>query len=153
MPAGDRFFVDTNVLLYSLDRAAPAKRDAAKRWLAMLWENGSGCISWQVLHEFYLNATRKPGASNQRARSIVEVFALWQPIDSSLGLIQRAWYWTDKAQVSYWDALIVSAAERGGCAWLLSEDLQDGRRLGGVTIVNPFKRGPEAFGRDFAGQT
>jgi predicted nucleic acid-binding protein len=145
MGASDRFFADTNVLLYAFDAAAPAKREAAHRWLTMLWETGQGRLSWQVLHEFYVNATRKLGASSKEARKAVEVFSLWQPVDSSRGLIERAWQWMDKAGVGYWDALIVAAAERGGCAWLLSEDFQEGRRFGPVTVVNPFLVGPEEF--------
>ena len=63
----------------------------------------------------------------------------------TLGLIQRAWRWTDQAQVSYWDGLIVAAAERAGCAWLLSEDFQSGRTFGDVTVVNPFLHEPKDF--------
>lgn len=145
MRAGDRFFVDTNVLLYSVDPADPAKQAAARRWLKVLWEQGAGCLSWQVLHEFYVNAVRKLRHPGSKARATVEVFALWQPVDTSLGLVQRAWHWMDEAQLSYWDGLIVAAAERGGCRWLISEDFQAGRKLDSVTVVNPFQAGPEEF--------
>jgi predicted nucleic acid-binding protein len=145
MSAGERFFVDTNILLYSADPADPAKQQAARRWLAVLWERTAGCLSWQVLNEFYVNAVRKLRTPSPRARSIVELFALWQPIDTSLGLIQRAWHWMDKAGLPYWDALIVAAAERGGCAFLLSEDFQAGRKFGSVMAVNPLRTRPEEF--------
>ncbi len=52
----------------------------------------------------------------------------------------------DTAQLSFWDALIVAAAERRGCQWLLSEDFQAGRKIGPVTVVNPFRALPEEFG-------
>jgi len=146
MRAVERFFVDTNVLLYSSDPADPGKQRAAREWLTVLWERGAGTLSWQVLNEFYVNAARKAGASNATARALVEVFALWQPIDTSLGMIQTAWYWMDKAQISYWDSLIVAAAERGGCTWLLTEDLQAGRKFGSVTVADPFRARPEEFG-------
>lgn len=145
MNAGERFFVDTNILLYSVDPADPAKQQAARRWLAVLWEQTAGCLSWQVLNEFYVNAVRKLRTPSPRARSIVELFALWQPIDTSLGLIQRAWHWMDRAELAYWDALIVAAAERGGCAWLLSEDFQAGRKFGSVMVVNPLRTRPQEF--------
>lgn len=150
MNAGERFFVDTNVLLYASDPADRGKQEAARRWLTALWEQGAGCLSWQVLHEFYVNVIRKLRSPSRKARTIVELFVLWQPIDTSFGLVQRAWHWMDDAQLSYWDALILAAAERGGCAWLLSEDFQAGRKLGPVTIVNPFRARPEEFGLSIA---
>lgn len=104
-----------------------------------------------MLHEFYVNAIRKLKTPASTARQLVEVYALWQPIDSSAGLVERAWHWMDKARLSYWDSLIVAAAERGGCAWLLTEDFQAGRRLGDVTIVNPFQSPPDSFGLTVSG--
>jgi len=146
MPAIERFFVDTNVLLYGADPRDPAKQRRAQLWLDALWEHGAGIVSWQVLHEFYVNATRKLKSSVLQARATVDVFAEWQPVDTSHVLIQRAWHWMDTAQIGYWDALIVAAAERRGCHWLLSEDFQAGRKLGSVTVVNPFRALPEEFG-------
>ena len=61
-------------------------------------------------------------------------------------MLHRAWYWMDKAGVPYWDSLIVAAAETMNCAYLLSEDFQDRREFGGITVVNPFRSAPEEFG-------
>lgn len=141
-----RFFLDTNVLVYWIDTAETAKHAAARRWVAAVWENGCGGISWQVLNEFYSNATRKfavPGAS---ARALVEAYSNWTPVAFDLPLLRRAWYWTDHASVAYWDALILAAAEATGCKYLLSEDFQAGRQFGELTVVNPFVAGPEGFG-------
>jgi predicted nucleic acid-binding protein len=69
MSAGERFFVDTNVLLYSLDPIDRGKQRSAQRWLAALWEEVSGSLSWQVLHEFYVNAIRKVGVPKTKARA------------------------------------------------------------------------------------
>jgi len=146
MTATDRFFVDTNVLLYSVDPSDAGKQEQAWEWLPLLWKQGRGSLSWQVLHEFYVNAIVKLRVARPEARKIVSAYSQWAPVDTSLGLIERAWHWMDQAQVSYWDGLIVSAAERAGCRWLLSEDFQAGRRFGAVTIVNPFRQGPEEFG-------
>jgi predicted nucleic acid-binding protein len=146
MAAVDRFFVDTNVLLYSSDPSNRLKQQAARLWLRALWEHAAGSISWQVLHEFYVNALRKRGIPAPKARATVEAFALWQPVDTSLSLVQRAWFWMDEAQLPYWDSLIVAAAERSGCAWLMSEDFQSGRKLGKVTVMNPFRARPHEFG-------
>ena len=146
MPAAERFFVDTNVLLYSVDSRQPEKQDQARAWLACLWELAAGRLSWQVLHEFYANAERKARLARPAARKLVEAFAQWQPVETTLGLLQQGWQWMDRAQLSYWDSLIVAAAERAGCAWLLSEDFQAGQTFGSVTIVNPFLREPAEFG-------
>jgi predicted nucleic acid-binding protein len=146
MPAADRFFVDTNVLLYASDPLDSLKRRRAQLWLNALWASGTGVLSWQVLHEFYVNATRKLRSSTTQARSTLDVFVQWQPVDTSHVLIQRAWHWIDHAQLSYWDALIMAAAERRGCRWLLSEDFQTGRKLGSVTVLNPFQATPDQFG-------
>jgi predicted nucleic acid-binding protein len=70
--AADRFFVDTNVLLYSLDRAEAVKRPIAASWVAALWESGCGATSWQVLNEFYSNAVRKVGLPVSSARNQVK---------------------------------------------------------------------------------
>lgn len=146
MPGIDRFFVDTNLLLYALDPLDPGKQRRAQSWLDALWNSGAGGVSWQVLHEFYVNATRKLRSTAAQARSTVKVFMEWQPVDTSPVLIQRAWHWTDTAQLSYWDALIVAAAEKRDCRWLLSEDFQVGQEFGAVTVVNPFRAIPEDFG-------
>jgi len=146
MSGAERFFVDTNVLLYSVDRSLPGRREQARRWLACLWENACGRLSWQVLHEFYVNAERKMGLDRSSARRTVETLAQWQPVETGLGLIQRGWHWIDRAQLSFWDSLIVAAAERAGCVWLLSEDFQDGREFEAVTVVNPFAHQPAEFG-------
>ncbi|MBM3813027.1 MAG: PIN domain-containing protein [Acidimicrobiia bacterium] len=144
MNGADLYFVDTNVLLYSCDSSEKVKRGAAREWLEFLWENGTGRLSWQVLHEFYVNAVRKLKTPSLAAQATVEAFAEWQPVETSLGLIQSAWHFTERAQLSYWDALILAAAQRAGCRYLLSEDFQEGRQAGGVKVVNPFRKPPGA---------
>jgi predicted nucleic acid-binding protein len=139
---GDRYFVDTNVLLYPYDPSSPVKRAQAKAWLAWLWQNACGALSWQVLQEFYWNASRKFGVEPEKARQRVELMAQWNSPDLSIGMFERAWYWSDQAQVTFWDAMIVSAAERMRCRFLLSEDFQTGRQFGSITIVNPFETSP-----------
>ena len=143
MAAPTSCFVDTNVLLYSVDPSDARKQDLAWRWLEVLWSQQAGRLSWQVLHEFYVNAVRKAPLAVRDARKVVENYVQWQPVETTRGLIERGWHWMDQAQVSYWDSLIVAAAERAGCGWLLSEDFQTGRQFGSVEVVNPFLQGPE----------
>jgi len=104
-----------------------------------------GRMSWQVLNEFYVNATRKLQAPASIARALVSSYARWPITDFSLYLIERAWNWVDHAGIPYWDALILAAAERSGCRWLLSEDFSHGRKYGSVRVVNPFSADPEEF--------
>jgi predicted nucleic acid-binding protein len=141
MNAG-RYFVDSNVLLYRYDELNPVKRERAKLWLAWLWENKCGAVSWQVLQEFYWNALRKFRVPPEVARQRVTLMSEWHPPHVTMMLIERAWHWTDQAQVTFWDGLIVAAAERTRCGFLLSEDFQAGRQLGSVTIMNPFETSP-----------
>ena len=146
MSGGDGFFVDSNVLLYSVDPVDSEKRTSATEWLHALWAAGAGRLSWQVLHEFYWNAVRKMRLDPARARQIVEDIGHWKPVDTSMGLLEQAWLWSDRAQLPYWDALILAAAERSGARYLLSEDFQSGRRYGEVQVVNPFAQGPREWG-------
>ena len=146
MTEGNLFFTDTNVLLYQHDQRNATKQRAARDWISLLWEHDAGRLSWQVLNEFYQNATRKVGAPAHVVRRAVETYSLWNPAGFGLGMLHRAWYWMDKAGVPYWDSLIVAAAETKNCSYLLSEDFQEGRKFGDVTVVNPFRSLPEEFG-------
>ena len=139
---GIRYFVDSNVLLCPYDELSPVRRDHSKLRLAWLWENRRGAVIWQVLQEFYWNALRKFRVPPEVGRHRVKLMSEWKPPDVTIGLIEGAWHWTDQAQVSFWDALIVSAAERTKCRYLLSEDFQTGRQFGSVTVVNPFETSP-----------
>jgi len=145
MPAGDGFFVDANVLLYYVDPVATDKQARCAAWLDALWIAGSGRLSWQVLHEFYWNAVKKMRLEPASARHMVEDLSYWRPVDTSLGLIQRAWQWIDASQLAYWDALILAAAERSGARYLLSEDFAAERSYQDVQVLNPFDHSPAEF--------
>jgi len=139
---GDRYFVDSNVFLYIFDQTDHAKRDRAEAWLARLWDDSLGALSWQVIQEFYWNALRKYRATPRQARAYVYLMSQWRPPAVTLTLIERAWQWNDQAQVTFWDGLIVAAAELTQSRFLLSEDFQAGRQFDSVTVVNPFETPP-----------
>ena len=143
--ADSLWFVDTNVLLYEVDDADPIKQAEARQWLEVLWRHRVARASWQVLNEFYANSTGKIGAPAVWIRRLVETYAEWGMADFNFTLLQRAWHWTDHAGVTWWDALILAAAERSGCRWLLSEDFQHGRKYGAVQVVDPFRTRPQTF--------
>src|ERR1700723_3560669 len=100
MPASS-IFVDTNVLLYSFDVGEPVKRVQARLWLDYLWRTGEGRMSWQVLHEFYANATRKLSVPAIEIREAVSLFSRWRPGGINFAVVERGWYWMDQAQLSY----------------------------------------------------
>jgi predicted nucleic acid-binding protein len=139
------FFVDTNVLVYAWDRSAPEKSERAHRWVRALWESRTGRLSTQVLNEFYSVATRRLPSplTREEARMISESFLAWHPIPIDMLLLDRAWSLHAATQLSWWDTLIVAAAQRCAARYLLTEDLQEGQEFGGVTVVNPFRAEPE----------
>lgn len=141
--SADRVFVDTNVFLYAFDSRDRNKCDAANAWLKGLWRSRTGRLSWQVLHEFHANATKRIGVPESEARNAVRLLTDWRPAESTTKIIDGAWRMMDDAHVSYWDALILAAAEQLECAWLLSEDFQHERRYGSITVLNPFQTNPE----------
>ena len=142
MSAGDKYFVDSNVLLYAHDARDKHKQFRAESWLDWIWQQAMPHVSWQVLQEFYANAVLKMRVPPHNARKVVSLWAEWNPPDVTLGLLERAWHWSDQAKISFWDSMIVAAAERSRCRWLLSEDFQAGRQFGDLTVVNPFKHEP-----------
>ena len=136
-------FIDTNVLVYAHDADAGARHAAAKALLAELWDNRNGSLSTQVLQEFYAVVTRKfkPPMPRAKARGIVAAYGEWCDVATEPQLIVAASRLEEEHTLSFWDSLIVQAAIHAGEDRLVSEDLQDGRRFGDVTIENPFSEG------------
>lgn len=137
-------FVDTNVLVYARDGSEPERQPVAMAWIDHLWAAGTGRISTQVLHEYYVTVTRKlsPGLDRPSARRDVSDLATWRPLTVDQRTIEIAWDLEDRYDLSWWDALIVAAANQLGCERLLSQDLHDGQLLGSVTVVDPFAHTP-----------
>jgi predicted nucleic acid-binding protein len=133
-------FVDTNVLAYAHDRSDSRRQAIAEAILQELWDTRTGIISTQVLQEFYVVVTRKfdPPISRSGAREIVDAYAAWHVVPVDPTLIITASRLEERHQLSFWDALIVEAARRGGASRLLTDDLRTGSRLGGVAVENPF---------------
>jgi predicted nucleic acid-binding protein len=131
-------FVDTNVLIYAIDRADPVKQQAAYSWRTQLWLSGEGRTSFQVLQEFYAKVIQKKISARDHARAEVLDLMAWRPVAVNSEVMARAWKLQDRFQLSFWDALIVAAAKIASCRYLLSEDFQHHQDLDGVVIVNPF---------------
>ena len=138
-------FVDTNVLIYALDRAHPNKQAAANAWRRELWKSRSGRISYQVLQEFYANVQKKWPSESEMAKAEVRDLLAWRPVAVNAELLERGWRIQDRYALSFWDAMIVAAAKASSCRYLLTEDLPSGQNLDGVTVVNPFNSSPDLF--------
>ena len=134
-------FVDTNLFVYSLDTSEPEKQERAREWLERLWDSGDGRVSVQVLQELYSTLTRRLDHSldPEEARKMVKGLFAWNPIPVNHRTIEGAWSLQDRYSLSWWDALIVSAARIAGCERLLTEDLSDRQDLDGVVVMNPFR--------------
>ena len=132
-------FFDTNILVYEFERKEPKKKAIAKRLLAEWRPSGRMVISVQVLQELYVVLTRKMGIAEEDAASIVQQYAkLPTVIGADPALVLRGIEISQRYKISYWDALIVSAALRGGCRIIFTEDLSHGMKIEGIEIVNPF---------------
>ena len=133
-------FVDANVLVYLRDATNAVKQSRAADWMDRLWREHSGRTSMQVLSEFYVTATRKlrPVISNEIAWSFVESLLAWQPQPIDGALLQRAREIEQRYRLSWWDSMVVAAAQLQDCAVLLTEDMHDGAAFGSVTVRSPF---------------
>lgn len=133
-----RSFLDTNVLIYSVDRADPAKQHTALELIARHAKDRTGVISTQVLQEFYSAATRKLGIEPLQARQHLRDFRVFDIVQVIPAIIEEGIDCSILHQLSFWDGLILAAAATAKSTELLSEDLSHGQRLQGVTIRNPF---------------
>ncbi len=136
-------FVDTNILIYAEDRDSPGKHQVARALIIDLWDKREGVLSVQVLQEFYVTATKKlkRPLTGAKAKQIIEEYLTWTVVENTGHMLLDAIDLQRKAQLSFWDSLIVQAAVQANCDRLYSEDMSSGQRFGSVTIVNPFQRG------------
>jgi predicted nucleic acid-binding protein len=136
-------FVDTNVLVYARDASEPGKQSAAAEWVRQLWVEQRGRTSFQVLNEFYVTVTRKlsPGLQREDAWQDVSALLAWEPQETNRDVFTRAADIERRHKISWWDSLIVAAAQVQACSVLLSEDFQDGMAFDDTIVVNPFTTG------------
>ena len=133
-------FVDTNILIYAHDTSAGQKHSRAKELLRDLWQSGEGCLSIQVLQEFYVNVTQKVAKplSAEAAAQIIADLSAWEVHCPSMEDVLDAIRLQNRYQLSFWDAMIVASALQMGCQLLWSEDLNPGQVYGRVEVQSPF---------------
>jgi predicted nucleic acid-binding protein len=133
-------FVDTNIFVYARDARESSKRELAMQWIGRLWQEQSGRTSAQVLSEYYVTLTRKlkPGIAQDDAWDDVQALMAWDPQQIDRELLSLAREVERRYQFSWWDSMIVAAAQLQSCTVLLSEDLQEGMLFDRMVVRNPF---------------
>jgi predicted nucleic acid-binding protein len=137
-----RFFLDTNIFVYSFDRSAPKKAEQAAKLIRNALETRGGIVSYQVVQEFFNVALRrfaKPMSSLDAEQYLSTTFRPLLSVHSSPALYGQALRMGARFRLPWYDSLIVAAAIEGQCDVLYSEDFQDEQKIGDVTISNPFK--------------
>jgi predicted nucleic acid-binding protein len=136
-----KVFLDTNVIVYAYDQSEPVKQRAAQAILTEALRTGSATVSSQVLSEFFVTATRKirPPLTPVDALGVVRAVGSLQVVTSDLALVESAIDIHQRHTISYWDAMIIAAAVRGGCTEVYSEDLNHAQDYDGVVVQNPFR--------------
>ena len=135
----DKFFFDTNVLVYMQDASEPEKQQKARFLFSKHCDNGSAVISTQCLQEFYNVLACKMKQDKSTVKQLVHSLSENIPtVQISPSIIENAIDISIKTQFSFWDSLMLSAASSVKCSVLYSEDLNDSQVVDGVTIKNPF---------------
>jgi predicted nucleic acid-binding protein len=133
-----KVFFDTNVLIYAADKNNPQKQSTARHVLRESAALGNGVLSTQVLQEFYVIATSKLGLNSQVVKALICGFQNMEVVQITPALIHIAIDTSLFNKVSFWDALIVAAAESAACEILMTEDLNSGQTIRGVFVRDPF---------------
>ena len=137
----DLAFVDSNILIYAHDRTDAGKQAKAQEVVRRCWEDRSGCVSMQVLQEFYVNLTRKvkTPVPPSVARDLVAGYSSWRVVLLVPEDLLDASRLEERFRLHFWDALILAAARKAKATLLFSEDLQHGQEIGGVMVRNPLR--------------
>lgn len=136
-----RFFLDTNIFVYAFDAQAPAKAKRASALIRRAADTGEGIISYQVVQEFFNVAFRRfahPMSTAEAEQYLVTVLRPLLAIHSSPALYFEALRIHERHRISWYDSLIIAAAREGLCEAIYSEDFQEGRKIEGLRIENPF---------------
>jgi len=142
-----KFFLDTNVVVYTFDDKDAAKRDRARALVAAALAESRCVISYQVAQEFLNAALRKfvkPLTNADAERYLRVVLEPLCTVFSSMELFHQAIDISGRWKYPFYDALVIASALQAGCSILYSEDLQHGQKIGDVRILNPFVESPRS---------
>ena len=135
----EKYFVDTNILIYAHDRAAGVKHDRARQVIERLWTTGEGVLSTQVLQELCINLRRKISrpVPVEEVRQLIQDYLSWEVVVNTPESVVEALETEVRYKISFWDALVLVSAKNSGATVLYSEDLATGQRYGTIQVVNP----------------
>jgi predicted nucleic acid-binding protein len=134
----DKYFLDTNFLVYLQNHLEPEKQIHCRTLLGKLASQNRFVISTQVIQEFYVVMTRKLSANPVKVKAVALKFLAFEISTVEVETVLRAMDLSILNQISLWDALIFSTAQQAGCTAVLTEDLNPGQVIGGVRVINPF---------------
>jgi predicted nucleic acid-binding protein len=134
-----KVFIDTNVLVYSIDHRVPAKMRRARELLDSLDVSRLPVISTQVVQEFYVAATSKLKIAPLAAKKLVHSLRTIETVTNTVDIAEQAIDISVLSQISFWDSLIIAAAEKARCDMVLSEDLNSGQMYRGIKVIDPFR--------------
>jgi predicted nucleic acid-binding protein len=135
-----RQFVDTNILVYAHDASAGQKQSRAAHLIRDLWQSGEGCLSVQVLQEFYVTVTQKVAKplAPEAAAQVIADLSVWHVHRPGVQDVLDAIRVQERYHTSFWDAMIIASALRLGCKEIWSEDLNPGQVYGELRVIDPF---------------
>lgn len=133
-----KIFIDTNILVYTLDTNDQTKQKWSRNMLHKLINEHQAVLSTQVLSEFFVVATKKLEADPIIIKNIIHNFHNMEIVNTDSGLVDEAIDISVIYKLSYWDSLIIAAAERAQCQFIISEDLNPGQNYRGIRLINPF---------------
>jgi predicted nucleic acid-binding protein len=135
----DKYFVDTNILIYAHDRSSGVKHERARQLVERLWISGQGVLSTQVLQELCINLRRKIARPLpvEDVRGLIHDYLSWEIVVNTPASVLQALEIEVRYKISFWDALVLQAAESSGAAVLYSEDLATGQKYGLTEVINP----------------
>lgn len=134
-----KFFVDTNILVYAHDRSTGVKHERARSLIQKLWNSGGGVLSTQVLQELCVSLRRKSThpLSFEQMHQLLQDYLSWDIVINTAESVLAALVIERRYNISFWDALILQAAEASGATVVYSEDLADGQSYGSLRVINP----------------
>lgn len=143
-PMPDKYFVDTNILIYAHDRSAGLKYERSRVLVEHLWTSGQGVLSTQVLQELCINLRRKIARPLpvEEVRRLIHDYLSWEIVVNTPASVLQALEIEIRYKTSFWDALVLQAAESAGASVLYSEDLAAGQKYGPIQVINPLTSPP-----------
>ncbi len=134
-----KIFIDTNILVYTCDNFEKEKQKKCRSLLKTIALDYIGVISTQVLQEFYVSCVKKLKIEPLITKEILISYERFEVVQITQEVIKEAIDCSVLNKISFWDSLIVSAAQYAKCGEIWSEDMNDGQIIRGIKIVNPIK--------------